>query len=47
VSLAGINGYDKAQLRKDAFAKKMTPEQIANAEALTKEWQQKFEAKKK
>jgi len=37
VILAGINGYGNAQLRKDALAKKMTPEQIAKAKALAQE----------
>ena len=37
VILAGIIGYRNAQIRKDALAKKMTPEQIAKAKALAQE----------
>ena len=36
-SLAITNGYTKSKPRKDALAKKITPEQITNAEALVKE----------
>ena len=36
-TIAIANGYTKSKPKKDALAKKMTPEQITKAEALAKE----------
>jgi TPR repeat protein len=37
-SLAADRGYEDAVMRRDRLAEKMTPEQIAESERLTREW---------
>ena len=38
LSIAGINGYEKAKTAKEKLAKALTPDQLAQAETITQAW---------
>jgi len=43
-NLAAANGYEGAEKRRDTWSQVMTPEQIAEAQTMAREWTAKFEA---
>jgi len=40
-NLAAVQGYGKAQKGRDTLASKMTPDQIAEAQRMAREWMAK------
>ena len=44
-NVASANGYDDGSKNRDIIAKRMTPEQIAKAQELSKVWFEKYQPK--
>ena len=42
-NLAAMQGYEKAQKGRDSLARKMTPDQIAEAQHMAREWMAKHQ----
>ncbi len=43
INLAAAQGYENAQEKRDFVAKRMTPEQIAEAQRMAREWMAKHQ----
>jgi hypothetical protein len=43
LSLAAMQGYEKAQKGRDSLARKMAPDQVAKAELIARDWMAKHQ----